>query len=406
MNPPPALPLQGVRVVDMSTVLFGPFASRWLADYGADVIKVEPPEGDSTRTTGLAREPGMATGQHMVNRNKRCVVLDLKQPGGRDALLRLLEGADVLMHNVRPQKMRALGLDAPTLRARFPRLVHATLTGFSTNGPYGGDPAYDDIIQGMCGLADLMRRQTGEVQYLPTVAADKISGIVGAQAILMALVVRARTGVGSEVEVPMFECLADFTLLEHLGGHVFVPPQGAPGYARVLSRWRRPYRTLDGHVCVMPYTTEQWHRLFAEAGVPELAADPRFADMKTRTQNIDVLYGLLAEIVARRTSQDWLEACRRLEIAAAPVNTLESLADDPHLRAVGFFQEIPDADAGGAVRVTRPGVRFDGQPARVGAAHRLGQDTREVLREAGLADAEIDALVRTGAAREAKAPQS
>ena len=213
MNPPPALPLQGVRVVDMSTVLFGPFASRWLADYGADVIKVEPPEGDSTRTTGLAREPGMATGQHMVNRNKRSVVLDLKQPGGRDALLRLLEGADVLMHNVRPQKMRALGLDAPTLRARFPRLVHATLTGFSTNGPYGGDPAYDDIIQGMCGLADLMRRQTGEVQYLPTVAADKISGIVGAQAILMALVARARTGVGSEVEVPMFECLADFTLL-------------------------------------------------------------------------------------------------------------------------------------------------------------------------------------------------
>ncbi len=403
MISPSSQPLHGVRVIDMSTVLFGPFASRWLADYGADVIKVESPAGDSTRTTGLAREPGMATGQHMVNRNKRSVVLDLKQPAGRDALLRMLQSADVFMYNVRPQKMRALGLDAETLRPLYPRLIHANLTGFSKHGPYGGKPAYDDIIQGACGLADLMRRQTGEVQYLPTVAADKISGLIGAQAILMGLVARGRTGVGLEIEVPMFESLVDFTLLEHLGGQVFIPPQGKPGYARVLARWRRPYQTLDGHVCVMPYTTEQWQRFFIEAGAPQLAAEPRFATMTLRTQNIEELYTRLAELVALRSSKDWLDTCERLDIPAGPVNTLEGLQDDPHLRAVGTFQEVPDADSGGAVRLTRPGVRFDGQAPTLRASHRHGQDTREVLREAGLVDAEIDALVATGAAREAGA---
>jgi len=400
-KPASNLPLQGVRVIDMSTVLFGPFASRWLADYGADVIKVESPAGDSSRTTGLAREPGMATGQHMVNRNKRSVVLDLKQPAGHDALLRMLESADVLMHNIRPQKIRALGLDAAALRPRFPRLIHANLVGFSKDGPYGGRPAYDDIIQGACGLADLMRRQTGEVQYLPTVAADKISGLIGAQAILMALVGRGRTGLGTEVEVPMFESMVDFSLLEHLGGQVFIPPLAPPGYARVLNRWRRPYRTLDGHVCVMPYTTEQWQRFFKEAGAPEMAADPRFANMKLRTQNIAELYARLGELIANRTSKDWLETCQRLDIPAGPVNTLEALPDDPHLRAVGTFQLVPDADSGGAVQLTRPGVRFDGEAPTLRAAHRLGQDTREVLREAGFNEAQIDALVKTGAAQQA-----
>ncbi len=393
-------PLDGIRVIDLSTVLFGPVASRWLADYGADVIKVEAPGGDSTRGTGISRVPGMAGGFLTINRNKRSIVLDLKQPAGREALLRLLDGADVVMHNIRPQKMRALGLDPDTLRARNPRLICASLTGFSEQGPYGGRPAYDDIIQGMCGLADLMQRQTGEMQYLPTVAADKISGMIGAQAILTALVARQRTGRGMVVEVPMFESMVDFTLIEHRVGHAFVPPQGELGYARVLARWRRPYRTLDGHVCVMPYNTAQWERFFGEIGRPELAADPRFVDMASRTRNIEVLLTLVAEHLAQRTSQDWLETCNRLDIPAAAVITLDKLEEDPHLQAVGFFQEVPDADGQGAASLTTPGVRFDGRLPALRGANRLGQDTRQVLQEAGLGDDEIDALLRSGAARD------
>ncbi|WP_137921008.1 CoA transferase [Hydrogenophaga sp. 2FB] len=394
------LPLQGIRVIDLSTVLFGPYASRWLADHGADVIKVEAPEGDTTRHGGVSREPGMAGSFLTLNRNKRSVVLDLKQPAARDALLKLLEGADVFMHNIRPHKMRAMGLDPETLCERFPRLVYASLTGFSEDGPYSGLPAYDDIIQGMCGLADLMQRQTGEAQYLPTVAADKVCGLIGAQAILTAVLARERTGQGQHVEVPMFECMVDFTLLEHRVGHAFVPPEGEVGYSRVLARWRRPYRTLDGHLCVMPYSTAQWHRFFNELGHPELVSDPRFTDMAARTRNIEALLTLVAEVIARRTSQEWLDILRRLDIPVGPVITLEGLSDDPHLRAVGLFQHVEDADGKGAASLSSSGVRFNGAAPRIRTARRLGEDTRHVLAEAGFEPSQIDALLRSGAAKE------
>lgn len=392
-------PLQGMRVVDLSTILFGPYASRWLADYGADVIKVESPEGDDGRQIGMAREPGMGAGHLSVNRNKRSVVLDLKQQQGRDTLLRLLETADVVMHNIRPQKLAALGLDPETLRARFPRLVCAQLTGFGADGPYSGLPAYDDIVQGMCGLADLMHRRTGEMQYLPTVAADKIAGLIGAQAILAALVARERTGCGQLVEVPMFECMVNFTLLEHSGGRCFVPPEGNAGYARVLAKWRRPYPTADGFVCAMPYTTEQWRRFFAEIGKPELANDPRFASMASRSKFIEELYALVGEQMRLRTSQHWLDTCLRLDIPVGRVNTLEDLENDPHLRAVDFFEDIPNADRKGAARLPKSGVRINGQSPALRAAPRLGQDTVDVLCESGFTADEIEALLESGAAR-------
>lgn len=400
VTPSDCTPLAGFRVIDLSTVMFGPFSSRWLADHGADVIKVESPDGDSTRTTGTSRERGLAGSYLTINRNKRSVVLDLKQAAGREALLKLLEGADVFMHNIRPQKMRALGLDNEAVQARFPRLVCVSLTGFAEDGPYGGRPAYDDIIQGMCGLADLMYRQTGEMQYLPTVAADKISGLIGAQAILTALLARERTGRGQTVEVPMFESMVDFTLLEHRGGHAFVPPKGDIGYARVLARWRRPYPTLDGHVCLIPYTTAQWHRFFDEIGHPELKADPRFADMASRTANIEALLKVVAEGVSHRTTQAWLDACQRLDIPAGPVIPLDKLRDDAHLEAVGFYQVIADADNQGEGCMTGPGVRFNGQRPVLRKPSRLGQDTRQVLSEAGLRDDEIQALLDSGAARQ------
>ncbi|GAB3662005.1 CaiB/BaiF CoA transferase family protein [Ramlibacter alkalitolerans] len=377
------LPLQGIRVLDLSAVVLGPYASQNLADYGADVIKVEPPEGDSTRRTGPGAEHGMGAVFLGVNRGKRSIVLDLKQPTDREALLRLVDQADVFMHSIRPQKLAPLGLDPDTLRARNPRLVYAGLHGFGEDGPYGGLPAYDDIIQGLSGCAALMERQGGTPVYFPTIAADKTCGLVATHAILAALFARERTGQGAYVEVPMFESMTAFNLVEHLFGHHFEPPRAGCGYPRVLAAHRRPYRTADGYLCVMPYTDAHWQRFFAEAGRPDAAADARFATMADRTRNIEALYALAAEILATRSSAQWLEACARLEIPAARVNRLEDLEADPHLQATGFFREHADPELG-RLRFTAPPVRLDRQALPVGMAPRLGEHTQQVLREAGI----------------------
>ena len=376
------LPLAGVRVLDLSSIVFGPYASQNLADYGADVVKIEPPEGDSTRRTGPGGEAGMGAIFLGVNRGKRSVVLDLKQPRDRDSLLQLVDGADVFMHSIRPQKLRALGLDPDTLRTRNPRLVYAGLHGFGEDGPYGGMPAYDDIVQGMAGCAALMERQTGQPQYYPTIAADKTCAQVATHAILAALFARERTGQGSFVEVPMFEAMAAFNLVEHFYGHHFMPPRGDCGYPRVLAAHRRPYRTTDGYICLMPYTDQHWQRFFAEAGLPEAAADTRFASIGQRTRHIDALYALAAQAIATRGTAHWLATCERLEIPAARMNELEDLERDPHLQATGFFREHEDATLG---RMKFPGspVRIDRRALPAHMPPRLGEHTEEVLKEWG-----------------------
>ena len=374
------LPLAGVRVVDLSAVVLGPYASQNLADYGADVIKVEPPEGDSTRHTGPSTEAGMGAIFLGVNRGKRSVVLDLKQAHDRVALDELLATADVLMHSIRPQKLAAIGLAPEEVRSRHPRLVYVGLHGFAEDGPYGGKPAYDDIIQGLSGCAALMQMQSGEPVYYPTIAADKTCGLVATHAILAALFARERTGKGSYVEVPMFEAMAAFNLVEHLYGHHFAPPLADCGYPRVLAPHRRPYRTADGYLCVMPYTDAHWRRFFQEAGRPDAAADPRFASIGERTRHIAELYALAAQLLATRSTQAWVEACERLEIPCARMNRLEDLEQDPHLQATGFFRSIQDP-AMGEVRFTAPPVRIDGEAFPVRMAPRLGEHTQEVLRE-------------------------
>jgi crotonobetainyl-CoA:carnitine CoA-transferase CaiB-like acyl-CoA transferase len=376
------LPLQGIRVIDLSAVVLGPYASQNLADYGADVIKVEPPEGDSTRHTGPSTEVGMGAIFLGVNRGKRSIVLDLKRPAAREALLRLVDTADVLMHSIRPQKLAAIGLDPQALMARNPRLVYVGLHGFGEAGPYRGRPAYDDIIQGMSGSAALMERQTGQPQYFPTIAADKTCGLVATHAILAALFARERTGQGSYVEVPMFETMAAFNLVEHWYGHHFDPPQAGCGYPRLFAPHRKPYRTTDGFLCVMPYTDAHWRRFFTEAGRADAAADARFASMAERTHNIDALYRLAAEILATRSTADWVQTCERLEIPAARVNRLEDLEQDPHLQATGFFRTIEDP-AMGTLRFPGPPMRIDRQPLPVRMAPRLGEHTAELLREIG-----------------------
>ncbi|QOF76737.1 CaiB/BaiF CoA transferase family protein [Variovorax sp. 38R] len=388
------LPLQGVKVLDLSSVVFGPLASQTLADYGADVIKIEPPEGDSTRRTGPAAEPGMSAVFLGSNHSKKSVVLDLKRPEAREALMALLADADVFMHSMRPQKLAPLGIDPDTLTARFPRLVYAGLHGFAQGGPYAGRPAYDDVIQGMSGLSALMEQQSGEARYLPTIAADKTCALVGAQAILAALFRRERTGCGCFVEIPMFETMVAFNLVEHLYGRHFEPPLADAGYPRVLTPWRRPWRTADGHICMMPYTSAHWRRFFAEVGEPALADDPRFADMAARTRHIGELLELAGGFVATGSTAHWLAICERLEIPAAPVSRLDDLPRDPHLVATGFFTELHDPNMG-AMRFPGVSVKFDGVRPPVRMPPRLGEHTRESLAAAGWPAERIDRFLET-----------
>ncbi|WP_432262113.1 CaiB/BaiF CoA transferase family protein [Cupriavidus sp. TMH.W2] len=405
------LPLAGIRVVDLSTVVMGPYASQWLADLGAEVIKVEPPEGDSTRRTGPATEPGMAAIFLGVNRSKRSVVLDLKQPAAQAALDRVLAGADVLMHSMRPQKLTALGLAPDAVRQRHPELVFVSLLGFAEDGPYGGRPAYDDIIQGLSGNAALMAAQTGDSRYFPTIAADKTSGLVAALSVCAALAGRARRdaggrgGNGTLVEVPMFESMVAFNLVEHFYGRHFEPPRGPSGYPRVLAPLRRPYRSADGHVCMMPYTDAHWRNFFHAAQRPELAADARFADIAARTRHIETLYELTGEIVQGQSTAHWIELCERLQIPVARINELDDLPADPHLAATGFFETVEDP-AMGTLRFPGAPVRFDGQRAPLGTPPRLGEHTGDVLAQAGLSAEEIELLQQSGAARCAPARET
>ncbi|MEZ5739653.1 MAG: CoA transferase [Burkholderiaceae bacterium] len=392
-------PLEGIRIIDLTTVLFGPYASQVLGDYGAQVIKVEAPAGDSTRYTGPGRERGLAPVFLGANRNKRSLVLDLKLPAAQRALHTLVTGADVFMHSMRPQKLAALGLEPAKLRAANPRLVFANLVGFASDGPYSGRPAYDDVVQGLAGCADLMRRQSGTVRYFPTVTADKTSALVAAHGILAALFASQRTGSGCVVEIPMFESTVAFNLVEHLYlGHFDDDPAGF-GYPRALDRFRAPFKSRDGHVCMLPYTDAHWRRFFAEVGAPELADDPRFVDIGARTGNISALYETAGGFAAQRTTAQWLATCDRLEIPAAPVNLLEQLPQDPHLLATGYFEDVGHP---GASPVRMPGfpVTFDGRKMPLRMAPRLGEHTRETLAQAGLGETAIDELISSGAARQ------
>jgi crotonobetainyl-CoA:carnitine CoA-transferase CaiB-like acyl-CoA transferase len=297
-------PLTGIRVLDSTTVVLGPLAAQTLGDLGADVIKIEPPEGDTTRQLGPARNPGMAAFYLGCNRNKRSLVLDFKQAAGREALFRLARDADVLMHNFRPQVAARFGLEYEKFHAINPRLVYCATYGFRAAGPYGSKPAYDDIIQAASGLASLQAPLVGDPRNLPTIVADKTSSMAVLSSILAALVYSARTGRGQALEVPMFETVAAWVMVEHLYGAAFVPPLDTPGYRRILNRWRRPFPTKDGYLAVLPYTDANWKTFFELAGRADLLQDSRYATLATRLANIEPLYEELGKIVATRTNAE------------------------------------------------------------------------------------------------------
>ena len=393
-------PLHGIRVIDMSSVLMGPFASQALGDMGADVIKIEAPAGDLVRQIGPLHHEGMGPIFLNANRNKRSVVLDLKHPDGLAALRRLLTTADVLLYNVRPQAMARLGLDYDSVRAINPRLVYAGVFGFGQDGPYAARPAYDDLIQGAATLPHLMARSSGDIpRYVPAAIADRIVGQTAVGAILASLLARQRTGFGDRVDVPMFETMVGFVLGDHLGGLTFEPPLDGGGYARQLSPERRPYRTRDGYICALVYNDKQWAGFLEGIGRSDLPQqDPRFASFASRAQHIDHVYGWLAQVFEQRSTQQWFELLEATDVPFMPMHDLHSVLQDPHLQATGFFETVQHPTEG-AVRSMRLAPRW--QAARIPAprlAPNLGEHTEQVLQEAGFSAAEVQQLLQTRAA--------
>ena len=390
-------PLEGFRIIDLSSVLMGPSATQVLGDMGADVIKIEPPAGDTTRRIGPGRSDSMGSNFLNMNRSKRSVVLDLKHPLSRGVIARLITGADVIVHNIRPKAAQRLGLSYADVAAINGKIVYCALTGFGSGGPYSGQPAYDDLIQGLAALPALYARCGDMPRYVPTPVADRVAGLNAVIAITAALLHRERTGEGQAVEVPMFESVAQMVLADHSYGRTFAPPLGAAGYNRVLSPSRHPYQTADGWVCVLIYNDRQWRNFFHLVGRDDMAVDPRYASMRGRNEQIDALYGMVAETLRSRSTGHWIEALQSVDIPAGPMNTLDSLLDDPHLAAVGFF-ETTEHPTEGSIRTIRLPMTWSKSFARPHRpAPNLGEHGAEVLRESGFGADEIEALVATGA---------
>ncbi|HYZ39214.1 MAG TPA: CoA transferase, partial [Stellaceae bacterium] len=389
MNDVKPRPLAGIKVVDLTTVVLGPLATQILGDLGAEVIKIESPDGDIMRYAGPARHRQMGHVFLNLNRNKRSLVLDLKHPDAAPVFLALVERTDVLMHNMRPQAMARLGFSWERLREVNPRLVYCSAHGYGQNGPFADRPAFDDIIQGGCGLAALEAATGGEARFVPTLIGDKTVGLTMVYAVMAALLQRERTGEGQAVEVPMLETMSAFVMAEHMGGLTFEPPIGPPGYSRMLAPDRRPHRTADGYICILPYTDRHWKEFFRIAGRPELADDPRLADAQTRSRHVAELYALIAECVRGAPTAFWLDKLKSADIPSGPVNRLAELSADEHLVAVDMFP-LAEHPTEGSIRIVRPPVRFSGADCSLRhPAPRLGEHTREILRDAGFAEREI-----------------
>jgi crotonobetainyl-CoA:carnitine CoA-transferase CaiB-like acyl-CoA transferase len=391
--------LQGIRVLDLSSVVVGPLATQILADHGADVIKVESPVGDiGRRLAGRGRSADMSAKFLHLNRNKRSIVLDLKQDAGHEALLRLVAQSDVLLWNVRPKSMARLGLDYETVRRTKPDIIYCGMFGFGQQGRYRDRPAYDSIIQGASGVAALHQRVSGEPRYVPYVMADRTVGLIAVQLIMMALLHRERTGEGQSIEIPMFENMVTQVLTEHMYLATFDPPLGGLGDPRLLDPGNQPLPTKDGYICISANTDAQAFALFDAIGRAELKNDPRFCSVAARFQNVAAYFKVRRESMVEKTSAEWLEIFDRLDVPAAPYHTLESLVEDPHLHEAGFFVKVQHPTEGaiwslGPANRMSAGMRTNPLPAP-----KPGQHTREVLAEAGLREDEIAHLLADGAA--------
>jgi len=398
-------PLHGIRVIDLTSVVLGAYATAMLGDLGADVIKVESPSpkngngGDIMRWAGDTQSGdrnGLGPIFLSFNRNKRSLQLDLKNPEAKDALLKLIATADVVAANVRYEGLKRLGLSYEDVKAVKPDIVYVVGTGYGEGGPYGGRPAYDDMIQAVSGIASMMSEVDGDPRprFFPTLIADKTTGLFMANAILGALLHRERSGEGQFVEVPMMESMVTFLLGEHLYGEVYDPPTGPIGYVRVTAPDRKPYKTQDGYIAILPYSDQQWRDFFALGGKPDLFdTDERFSTYENRTRNIRHLYALVEDVTKKKTTATWTELLGEKDIPFARVNRLKDLRSDPHLQAVGLFEKREHPVEGPYWSLNHP-VKYAESPASVRIdAPLLGEHTSEVLKEAGLSEEEIKRLI-------------
>jgi len=373
-------PLAGVRVLDLTTVVMGPSATQMLGDLGADVLKVESPAGDSMRWIGPWRHPGMGPLFLQANRNKRGVVLDLKSPEGKARALALAGQADVLVTNVRPLGMQRLGLDYECIRALNSKLIYCAAVGYGAGGPDSGKAVYDDLMQAASGIAGLFRAIDGTPRYAPVNICDRVVGLYVANAVVSALYFREKTQTGQFIEVPMFETMTQFVLSDHIGGGAFVPPAGSMGYRRLLSRTRGPYATRDGHLSLVVYTDRHWRAFTDLVGCPGLLdSDVRFQSQESRTQHAEEVGRFLAGHLPARTNREWLDVLQRIDIPASPVNAIEDLFEDPHLKAVGFFEQVSHPTEG-TLTICRFPVRFGASPSSVQyLAPTLGEHNEQIF---------------------------
>lgn len=392
-------PLKDVRVIDMTSVVVGPMVSLMLADNGADVIKVEPPAGDIVRNLGgRAITPNMSPKFLHLNRNKRSLAIDLKKPEAYEAIKKLLATADVLLWNVRPSAMARLKLSYEDVKAINPKIIYCGIVGFGQDGRYKNKPAYDSIIQGSGGIAALHHRATGEPRYVPIVMADKTTGLIATQMVLMALYHRERTGEGQSIEVPMFENIARFVLEEHMYHLTFDPAIGTTGDPRLFDPWARPVPTKDSYICISANTDAQAFAVFDAIGKPEFKTDPRFSSVAARFKHVPEYFAARAEGLKQKTTAEWIEIFDKADVPAMQYHTLESLIEDPHLKDVGFFRKVDHPTEGRIVDMkmtnkSTAGARTDFMPAP-----KIGQQTVEILREAGYSEKEIQSMVTAGIA--------
>ena len=388
-----SLPLEGVKILDLTTVVMGPFATQVLGDFGAEIIKIEEPGGDITRVIGPARNSGMASLYMGSNRNKKSLVLNLKKEEAKKALWKLIEEADIFIHNIRPQKIAALGFDPDNVLKYNPKIVYVGLHGYREDGIYGGQPAFDDVIQGQSGIAGSFQARDNVPNLAPTIVADKSTALLASTGLLAAYIKRLRSGKGSFLEVSMFEGMVGYVMIEHHAGETFIPPIDKAGYSRVLSRFRRPHKTKDGFMCILPYTDHQYDKFWKAVERVDYSKDERFNSIKNRSKNISKLYEIIGEISAKIETKKLIKILTDAEIPCGAVNKLEDLKNDPHLKSLGFFREF-EHPTEGLIQVPDSAFRLNREELPIRHHQpKLGEHSKEILSNAGYSDIEIKKIL-------------
>ncbi|PJX27692.1 CoA transferase [Advenella sp. S44] len=374
-------PLDGIRVIDLTAVVLGPVATQTLADFGAEVIKIESPEGDLMRANGVVKSKGMSSIFLAINRNKKSVSLNLKDLKEKEQLLELIKTADVLVHNMRTTAIKRLGLDYDTIKEANPKLVYCAATGYGDHGDFNGQPAFDDIIQAGCGLASLSGHERGIPEYAPMLLADKIAGVYTANAVLAGIIHQLKTGEGQYIEVPMFETLVAFSMTEHLGGDTFIPPLGEAGYKRLLKNGRKPVPTSNGYAAMLPYTASHWKAFFSYCGRDDLLEKYELNDRHERNKRISELYSDLQSLTVNYSTEELVHICRQLDIPATQFYSIHNITEHPHIKSVNLFEKFNHKKEG-EILCIRPTSLFEKTPLGIqGGAPTLGEHNDDYLNQ-------------------------